>query len=153
LFAPDCQGHFCDLIMLMPTVVSDVANNLFEIGKGVVAGTAGAVADIALGTVEQITPSPSSTTTQNTPKTENSELGDSESKKLMEKQRFEAVKGELALYIKRKKQLDQKIAQEKAMESRQVEQKDALNKKEHESWVSKVINRSQTTTERGRLAE
>jgi hypothetical protein len=142
---------------VMPSVLGqvgqNVADSLFEIGKSAVKGTVGAVADIASGTVEQISATPGTITTQNVPVKEGNTAGDLESKKLLEKQRFEAVKGELALYIERKKQLDQKIAEEKAAESQQVKQKEVAEKREHDSWVSKVINRSQTTTEKGRMTE
>jgi hypothetical protein len=145
---------------VMPSVLGqvgqNVADNLFEIGQSAVKGTASAVADIASDSIEQVVSAPGAAVTtqvsENTGAVEN-KVDINEQRKVAERQRFEEVKGELATYIQRKKELDRKIAEEKAAESRQANQNDFVEKKKRDNWVSKLINRSQTNTERGRMAE
>lgn len=131
---------------VMPSVLgqigNDVAGNLFEIGKSAVKGTADAF--------EQIVSAPGTATAQmvNKPEEETDEI--KERRKAAERQRLEAVKQELEQYRTHREQIDRQIEEEKATEGKQ---KEIGEKKAHESWVSKMINRSQTTTERGRLSE
>lgn len=142
---------------VMPSVLGqvgqNVADNLFEIGQSAVKGTVGAVADIARESIEQVTTTAGQgqATSSSKPTSEGDRVNDP--RKLAEKQRIEEVKSELATYIRRKKELDQKIAEEKSMEDQEVEQKKQVEKQKKDSWVSKIINRSQTSTERGRLQE
>jgi hypothetical protein len=75
-----------------------------------------------------------------------------EKRRQAEKQRFEEVKAELARFIRWKQEQDQKIAEENAVQSQEADQKEIVKKK-RESWVNKIINRSQTSTEKGRLQE
>lgn len=143
---------------VMPGVLGQVgqsvADNLFEIGQSAVKGTVGAVADIAHESVEQISlsPVPVGTTDKEQNKGVERKRGLGEMKEA-EKRRFEQVKDELARYIQRKKILDQKIAEEKMMEKRQETENNEQKKMEQESWVKRIINRSQTTTEKGRTTE
>lgn len=142
----------------MPSVLGqvggDVADDLFEIGNSVVAGTAKAMTDIASETIEQVTSTPNQVAAQVADKPASGEVADGdEKKKMAERQRYEQVKAELNTFAQRKRELDKKIAEEKVAENQQVKQKDALEKKKRDSWVSRVINRSQTTTEKGRLSE
>lgn len=139
---------------ILGQVGQSVADNLFEIGQSAVKGTVGAVADIAHGSVEQI--SSSSVPVVTADKEENKSVerkGGFGEMKEAEKRRFEQVKDELSRYIQRKRILDQKIAEEKMMEKRQETEKNEQKKMEQESWVKRIINRSQTTTEKGRIAE
>jgi len=141
----------------MPSVLGQVgqsvADNLFEIGQSAVKGTVGAVADIAHESIEQVTAASAQSTVSASGKPPSESEGAKDQKKLAEKQRFEEVKSELATYIQRKKELDQKIAEEKSMEGQQAAQKEHIQKQKKESWVNKIINRSQTSTEKGRLQE
>jgi len=143
---------------VMPSVLgqvgNDIAGDLFEIGKSVVAGTAKAATGIVSETIEQVMSAPGQVTMQNAPKNEGGGVASGDEKmKMAEKQRYEQVKLELETYAERKRALDKKIAEEKAAESQQTKQKDVFEKKKRDSWVSRVINRSQTTTEKGRLSE
>ncbi|HOX95834.1 MAG TPA: hypothetical protein PLI45_00415 [Candidatus Woesebacteria bacterium] len=139
----------------MPSVLGQVgqsvADNLFEIGQSAVKGTVKAAKDIAGESIEQITSAPVQATAPvvEKPASIASQTGD-ESKKRQERQRLEEVKAELAQFIQRKQQLDQRIEQEKTEE---VQQEKVLEQRKKQSWVSRVINRSQTNTERGRLQE
>ncbi len=144
---------------VMPGVLGQVgqsvADNLFEIGQSAVKGTVGAVADIAHESIEQISSSPSSVV-PTTDKEQNKGVERNRvwrEMKEAEKRRFEQVKDELSRYIQRKRVLDQKIAEEKMMEKQQETEKVEQKKMEQESWVKRIINRSQTTTEKGRIAE
>ena len=145
---------------VMPDVLGqvgqNVADNLFEIGQSAVKGTVGAVVDIAHESIEQI----SSSRGQAVQATEDKEQNKGAERnrvggemKEMEKRRFEQVKDELSRYIQRKRVLDQKIAEEKMMEKRQENEKSNRKKMEQESWIKRIINRSQTTTEKGRIVE
>lgn len=142
---------------VMPGVLGQVgqsvADNLFEIGQSAVKGTVGVVADIAHESIEQISssPVPAVPTTEQNTGVERNRVG--REMKEAEKRRFEQVKDELSRYIQRKRVLDQKIAEEKMMENRQETEKNEQKKMEQESWVKRIINRSQTTTEKGRMAE
>ena len=144
---------------VMPSVLGqvgqNVANNLFEIGQSAVKGTAGVVADVASGSIEQIVSSPGQVTDQRTvdskPATSDDQSA-TEKRRQAEKHRFEEVKTELARFIRWKQEQDQKIAEENAVQSQEADQKEIVKKK-RESWVNKIINRSQTSTEKGRLQE
>jgi len=143
---------------VMPSVLGqvgqNVADNLFEIGQSAVKSTVKAATDIAGESIEQITAAPASATT---PKMEKPATPNTPSpidnKKMAEKQRFNEVKAELAQYIQRKQQLDQKIAEEKAAENQQAKQKEYVDKRKKDSIINRIINRAQTNTEKGRLQE
>lgn len=142
----------------MPNVLGqmaqDVAENLYEVGKSAVKGTVKVVADVASESIEQITTAPASATTPVPEKPSTpTESGNIETRKRAELERFNEVKAELAQYIERKQQLDQKIAQEKMEEEQGKSQKKAMEKGKRDNWVSRIINRSQTNTEKGRLQE
>ncbi len=139
---------------VMPSIAKSVADNLFELGQGVVKGTANAAADIASETIEQVVNTPGSAVpAKDKGQTQDQIARQREERKALERRQFSEVKGELEQYMQRKRQLDQKIAQEKAEEKQQERQEGAVKKQKRESWVSKLINRSQTTTEKGKLVE
>jgi len=146
---------------IMPSVLNQVgqniADNLFEIGQSTVKGTVGAITDIAKDSIEQIA---SGSSNQNTDKNSDEKaqkdqttISSTEQRKLAEKRRFEEVRGELARYVQYKKEQERKIAEEKNAESNKSKQENIFQKEKHDSWVSKIINRSQTTTEKGRIVE
>jgi hypothetical protein len=144
----------------MPGVLGQVgqnmADNLLEIGQSAVKGTAKALTDVAHESIEQLSGSiPQGVGSLSSPKPpeENRDIS-TEQRKLDEKRRFEEVRGELAQYIQWKKRIEQqRISEENAQRSQQVEHNKAVEKKEKESWVSRIINRSQTGTEKGRSSE
>lgn len=142
---------------VMPGVVGqvaqNVADNLFELGQSAVAGTAGAVADIAHESIEQISTVPGAVAQTSKPQVENAGGSQKEVRKAEERRQFETVKAELAQYIQRKQALDQKIAEEKAAEGQQAKQTDFMEKRKRDNWVSRIINRSQTSTEKGKMME
>jgi len=144
---------------VMPGVLGQVgqsvADNLFEIGKSAVKGTAGAVADIASESIEQITMGASTqATNQLVDKAGgNSSVAFNEQRKAAERQRFDEVRAELATFIQRKQELDRKIAEENKLQSQQEKQEKYIEKKKKDSWVNILINRSQTNTEKGRMSE
>lgn len=128
----------------MPNVLGGVgqkvADNLFELGKGVVTGTAKAATDIASETIEQVTSAPSSVTSKVADKSTGETTENKENKKILEKQRFEQVKGELAQFIERKKQLDQRIADEKATERNERENK-IIEKRKKDSFTQAMLKK------------
>ncbi len=131
----------------------NVADNLFELGQGAVKGTVGVVADVAQEAVEQVIPSHNLSDVQYSDKQTGIEKNKNiEDRKMMEKRRFEEVRSELARYSLWKKEQDRKIAEEKSAEGQQ-RQKEKIEKKEKDNWVKRMINRSQTPTEKGRLVE
>jgi hypothetical protein len=143
---------------VMPGVLGqvgqNVADNLFEIGKSAVKGTVGAAADIATGSVEQITGSPKQSVTPTADaNTDGEDRRTSVNRKAEDNKRFQEVRTELARYTQRKKELDRKIAEEKMAESQQEKHEDFVEKKKRDNWVNRIINRSQTGTERGRSTE
>ena len=140
---------------VMPGVLGqigqNVADNLFEIGKSAVAGTAKAVGDIAGESIEQITSAPGQATSQIADSPTRSESAAKKGEReAVDRQRFNEVRAELAQYVQRKQQLDQRIEQDKAQET---QQKKVVEKQKRDSWVSRIINRSQTNTEKGRMQE
>jgi len=139
---------------VMPSVLGqigqNVADNLFEIGKSAIAGTAKVATDIAGETIEQITSAPSVATTQMTDKPTGESIEIKEKRKERDRQRLQAVQSELAQYRAHLEQINRKMAEEKAEES---QQKKVSKERARESWLGKMINRSQTTTEKGRLQE
>jgi len=144
----------------MPSVLGqvgqNVADNLFEIGQSAVKGTAGAVADVVSGSIEQIAATPGRETNQRSDEykpAESSGQQEKEKKRMADKQRFEEVKAELARYMRWKQEQDSKIAEEKAEQGQQANQKEFIEKKKKDSWIKNIISRSQTGTEKGRLQE
>lgn len=130
-------------------MAQDVANNLFEIGQSAVKGTAGAVADIAHETIEQVGVTPAGAV-QSKPQTEQVVEQEKEQRKIAAKSRLEEVRSELAQFSERKLKLDTQIKNEEAAKEQQGK---AIEQKKKDSWVNKMINRSQTTTEKGRMME
>jgi hypothetical protein len=125
----------------MSGIVKNVADNLFEIGKSAVKGTAGAVADIASESIEQVVSAPTQVApTKDNGYSEYIKNKQIEEKKTAEARRLSQVKGELASYTERKKQLDQKIAQEKAMEKREKE-KGIFEKKKKDSFTQNLLKK------------
>lgn len=142
---------------VMPSVLGqvgqNVADNLYEIGKSTVKGTVGALADIASGSVEQLGGSSGQGQVGSMGSVKQGEgiaSPEVSERRAAAKRRYEEVREELALYVQRKKQLDAAIERE-TVAVQQQEMK--AEEQKHESWVSKVINRSQTNTEKGRLQE
>jgi hypothetical protein len=143
---------------VMPSVLGqvaqDVAENLYEVGKSAVKSTVKVVTDVAGESVEQITSAPVPATAQQPEKPAvSNNQSNVEMRKRAEMERLNEVKSELAQYIARKQQLDQKIAEEKAAESQQNKQKEIVEKRKKESIINRIINRAQTNTEKGRLQE
>lgn len=134
-------------------VGQSVADNLFEIGKSTVKGTVNAVTDVAHESIEQITLTPKQLLTPDQNKESGEESRPNKERKALERRRLEEVRAELDRYVQRKKDLDMKIAQEKAKQDEEQKQKRIFEEKKRDSWVNRIINRSQTTTERGRLME
>ena len=142
----------------MPGVIGqigqNVADNLFELGKSAVKGTAGALTDIASESIEQISgATPQGGQSQTGGEQQGQSTAAKEEKRRQEKQRFEEVRAELNQYMRRKNELDQKIAQERETERRQAEQKKEEQRVKKDSWVKRIINRAATSTERGRSSE
>jgi len=146
---------------IMPSVLNQVgqniADNLFEIGQSTVKGTVGAITDIAKDSIEQIA---SGSSNQNTDKNSDEKaqkdrttISLAEQRKLAEKRRFEEVRGELARYVQYKKEQDRRIIEEKSVVDGQLRQKEEIEKKEKDNWLKRMINRSQTSTEKGKLVE
>ena len=129
-----------------------VADSLVEIGQSTVKGTVGAVADIASESVEQITSSTGAGTQTNSKPVEK-DVGSVEQRKERDRRRFEEVRAELSQYVQRKRELDRKIAEEKMAQDQEQKQEHFVEKKKHDSWVNNIINRSQTTTEKGKMVE
>lgn len=133
-------------------VGQNVADSLFEVGKSAVKGTVGAVTDIAHETIEQV----SSVSSQAVPENAQVETGESknmENKRALEYRRFQEVQAELARYIQRRNEIDLKIREEQVAQTREKNNEDVVKEKKRESWIKSVINRSQTSTEKGRLSE
>lgn len=143
----------------MPGVVSqigqNVADNLFEIGKSAVKGTVGAVTDIASETIEEVinASGQTGTTGGKMPEKAKSTAEEDKEREAARRRRLEEVRRDLTNFTERKKQLDAKIAEEKEAEKQQKEQKEAVKTQERDSWIKKMINRAQTSTEKGRMAE
>lgn len=148
---------FYGLITLMPGVLGQVSQNvadsLYEVGKSAVKGTVGAVTDIAHETVEQVSLSSSQAMSSDNAHIGSDEINNKENKRALEYRRFQEVQAELARYIHRRKELDAKIADEQSANIRERNKEDILKEKKHESWINNMINRSQTSTEKGRLSE
>lgn len=128
----------------MPNVLGgvgqNVVDNLFEIGKSAITGTAKAATDIVSETIEQVTSAPSSATTQATDKPTGEAEGDKKRKKAEEKQRFEAVMGELAQYRAHMEQVNRKMAEEKAAERNERENK-IFEKRKKDSFTQAMLKK------------
>lgn len=129
----------------MPSVLgqvgNDVADNLFELGKGVVAGTAKAATDIASETIEQVTSAPSQAVAQVADKLASGEVAaDDEKKNMADKQRYEQVKSELETYAERKRALDKKIAEDKAAEKNGQDRK-TFEKRKKENFTQALLKK------------
>ena len=108
--------------------------------------TVKAGSDIAIGTVETVAGAPPSTSGQSggdqfEQVSASSDPQAQAKKKAEEKRRFEEVKSELARYIERRRQLDAKIAQEKAQQTQVDQQKEAQEKQEKESFTAGLLKR------------
>lgn len=140
----------------MPSVLGqigqNVADSLFEVGKSAVQGTVGAVTDIAHETIEQVSNSTNQVIASNQP-LETSENKNKENRRALEYKRFQEVQAELARYIQRRKELDLKISEEQAAQNREKNNYELVKEKKRESWVKNMINRSQTSTEKGKFSE
>ena len=123
------------------SIGQNVADNLFELGQSAVKATAGAAVDIAQESIEQIATTPGTVAQTNKPQAESSNKQQTETKRAMERNRFEAVKAELAQYIQRKQALDKKIAEEKAAENQQAKQTDFVEKKKKENYVQTMLKK------------
>ena len=117
----------------------NVADNLFEIGQGAVKGTVGVVADVASESIEQVMTAPSQANAQSTNKPENTGSNNQE-KKAAENRRFQEVREELSLYLQRRRQLDQKIAQENAMKKEESDKK-VFEKKKKDSFTASMLKK------------
>lgn len=147
----------CDLMKVMTGVIGQigqgVADNLFEIGQSTVKATADVAPGLVKEVIQQVTGSGDDVSggAVGTKETEKSE--ESMQRKVQEKRRFNEVRAELDRYIKRKRELDARIVQERAIEEKRGEEEAAMRQYERGSWVKRVINRAATTTERGKMAE
>lgn len=133
-------------------VGQNVADSLFEVGKSAVKGTVGAVTDIAHETIDQVSSVSSQAVSENV-QAETGESKNKENKRALEYRRFQEVQAELAQYIQRRKELDLKISEEQAAQTRERNKEEVVKEKKRESWIKNMINRSQTSTEKGRLSE
>ena len=133
----------------MPTIGGMPGQILGDL-KGVVEAaakqTVKAGSDIAVGTVETVAGAPVSSSKQSggDQLEKVSTASDPQAqarKKAEEKKRFEEVKSELAQYIERRRQLDAKIAQEKAQQAQVEQQKEAKEKQEKESFAAGLLRR------------
>lgn len=128
-------------------VGQQVVDNLFELGKATSKSVVKAGTDIATDAVEVALGAPSTVAAKVGDKKH--EQGQSDAakqqqlaqKRQAEKRRFEEVKGELAQFIERKKQLDAQIAQERQQEERQKDQVEMHEKQKRESFVQKMLKR------------
>ncbi len=126
-------------------VGQQVAGDIFELGKSVVKGTAKALGDTVTETIEQVMSAPTGVTGLDKKEKkpgQDREKAEKEAKKRQEEKRqFQEVKGELAEYIQRKKQLDAQIAQEKAQEEQETKQKKSYEKQKKESFLQQLMRR------------
>lgn len=127
-------------------VGQQIADNSIEIVKDTAQAVVKASADIASGTVEQIAGAPSSQGVQQGDKSvEQGQSGKDPNaaakKKAEEKRRYEEVKNEMAQYVQRKRQLDVKIAQEKAQEQQQDKKQEEAQKQQRDSWAARLLKK------------
>jgi len=134
----------------MPTlggIPGQIAGDLKGVAESAMKQAVKAGSDIAKGTIEQITSAPSQVAQQAAEgkKMEQGQAGNdpqaAAKKKQEEQQRFDELKGELAQYIQRKKQLDAKIAQEKEQENQAKKQEEVKKNQERDSWVQSLLKR------------
>ncbi len=122
-----------------------VVGDLFELGKGVVKGTAKAATDIATDSIEQILSAPAGLIQsdlgekkqQKDPATEQKQA----MKKQSEKRQFNEVKSRLQEYIEHKKQVDAQVNREKMEEKQQSDQKKQVEKQKKESFLQQMMAR------------
>ncbi len=128
----------------MAGIPGQVMGDLSGIGESALKQTVKASADIATKTMEVLTTTPSQAAAKAASEEKGGAKNDPQAqakKKAEDKQRFEAVKGELAQYMQRKKQLDQQIEREKAGEQQQADRKNAVEKKKRESWAAQFFKK------------
>ena len=127
---------------VMPGIVQNVADNLFEIGKSTAKGTVGAVTDIATSSIEQIiTSTPGQVGSHAKDKQTGSDKQKSlEQKKSEERRRLEEVKAELARYSQRKQELDRKIAEDNAIEKNEKDKK-IFEKNKKDSFTQALLKK------------
>lgn len=121
-----------------------VIGDLSGVAESAVSQAVKAGGDIAKGTIEQVTSAPSAVGQQSFDKGEQSGAGSQagqDAKRIAEKRRFEEVKGELAQYIERKRQLDQKIARDQMNEQQEKDQRKSVEKKQNESWARRLLGK------------
>lgn len=126
-------------------VGQQVAGDIFELGKSVVKGTVKAVDDIATQTIETAITAPAGVgqTYNEIKEQKNNQNQDQKEalKRQKEKRQFEEVRGELAEYTQRKKQLDAQIAQEKNQEEQEHKQKESYEKQKKDSFLKQLMKR------------
>lgn len=128
----------------MGGIPGQVVGDLSGIGESALKQTVKASADIATKTMEVLTTTPSQAAAKAASEEKAGAKNDPQAqakKKDEDKQRFESVRGELAQYIQRKKQLDQQIARDKAAEQQKVDQKKAAEKQKRESWAAQFFKK------------
>lgn len=122
-----------------------VAGDIFELGKSVVKGTVKAVGNITSQTIETAITAPAGMVpgvdkTNDQKGNQNQDQKESQ-KRQKEKKQFEEVRGELAEYTQRKKQLDAQIAQEKNQEEQEHKQKENYEKQKKDSFLKQLMKR------------
>lgn len=123
-----------------------IADNSIEIVKDTAKSVVKAGTDIAVGTVEQITSAPTSKGAAQGDKSVEQGKGANDpnlaaQKKAADRKRLEEVKGEIAQYVQRKRQLDVKIAQEKAQAQQQENQVKQQEKQKRDSWAARLLKK------------
>jgi len=120
-----------------------VGADLAELGKSVASGVVKAATEIAKDTIETTITAPGGAVSGADGKKMEQNKSNSDQQAIIKKQQarrqFQEVKGELAEYIQRKKQLDAQIAQEKQQEQQQTDQKKAYEKQKKESFLQRLM--------------
>lgn len=117
------------------------------IAKDVTSSATKATSEIAGATIENILTGGQSQTgvsdsAVDIQKRQQKEAEEKAKRKAEDKRRYGAVKEELANYVQRKRQLDARIAQDKAQEQQEKKKEEMMEKQEKESWVQRMLSRA-----------
>ena len=127
-------------------IAQQVADDSIEIVRDTASSAVKASADIAKGTIEQVSVAPSQVKADEGDKEAEADKRKreevSQQKEAERKQRLEAVRSELSAYTERKRRLDVRIAQEKAQEQQQKKQAEGVEKQKRENWLSQLMKRT-----------
>lgn len=114
------------------------------IAKDVSSGATKAASEVAGATIENLLTGGNTAQVADQKKTEEDKQKEEMEKakrKADEKRRYNAVKEELSSYVDRKRQLDARIAQDKAREQQEQKKKEMVEKQEKDSWVQQMMRR------------